>query len=232
MKKATFPLAASLVVASFSVQAQDLSLSVVAGTAGAGVDLSYAITPKLHIRGALRGLSLSVNDEYDDVDYEGDLNLSSLGVLADFYPAASWFRATAGLFANGNEINLVSEDAQTAEIGDMAYDVDGELETDIRFNSSAPYLGIGFGNPRNSRSPFSASLELGVLFQGSPQATLTARGTATELSTNTSFTIGDLSNAAAQELEDEIQKEEENLNSDIEEYKFYPVISLGLNYRF
>ena len=54
------------------------------------------------------------------------------------------------------------------------------------------------------------------MFQGSPEVTLSATG---PITSDTTFLA-------------ELAKEEDNLQDDLDSYEFYPIISIGINYRF
>lgn len=213
-------------------QSRNIAAGLRLSTLGLGADLIYGINDQFNIRGTLRAFSYGADGEEDGIDYEGDLKLSSFGVLADYHPWGGGFHITTGLMSNGNEFNLEAVGPSNAEIGDVRYDIDGKLNTDVTFNSAAPYLGIGWGNAFGKGSQFSLSFDVGILFQGSPEAEVSAAGTATELSSGQSFQIDDMSNPLAQQFQNEIDKEEQNLNDEMEGYEYYPVISLGLNYQF
>ena len=70
-------------------------------------------------------------------------------------------------------------------------------------------------------------LVLGVLMQGSPQAHMTASGKFDRL-TPPATTV-DSSNPSFQT---QLKNEEKSLQSDMNSFKLYPVIDLGLGYRF
>ena len=63
----------------------------------------------------------------------------------------------------------------------------------------------------------SVSLDLGVVFQGEPEVNLQSVGG--------SFSDNPL-------LIAEVEREEQELQDDADEFDLYPVISLGLSYRF
>ena len=148
------------------------------------------------------------------------------------------FRLSVGLYNNGNEVDLDATGAnKDAEIGDITYDIsDAKLNTKVSFKNTAPYLGFGWGNAVDKSSKFSVTTDLGVLFQGAPVAKLTASGNVIPKSGTHTGPAVDLagSSVAAQEFRNELQKEEDNLNSDdkLGKLKLFPVVSLGFNYRF
>ena len=86
----------------------------------------------------------------------------------------------------------------------------------IDFIDIAPYLGLGWDTSFGKNKGFGFLFELGAIYQGSPKVDLSADG---PISSNPTFQI-------------ELAKEESNLQSDFDEFKVYPVIAIGLSYRF
>jgi hypothetical protein len=110
--------------------------------------------------------------------------------------------------------------AQTSyEIGGISYSSDdvGTLGANIGFDNVAPYLGIGWTSTPGEESPWSYAFDLGVLFQGSPTARLTSTG-------------GTYSNDPT--FQSHLRAEEAELQDGIDDFKYFPVVSVGLNYRF
>ena len=84
-------------------------------------------------------------------------------------------------------------------------------------------MGWGF-SPKNSGGLL-ITADIGVLLQGSPKVDLTASGTATYQGN----TVDLAEDPAAQE---QVQIEEKRLEDDLAELDLYPVLSIGLGYRF
>lgn len=219
------------VLAFSSVSATDIGITGKVGTLGLGVDLTYGINEKLNARFNLNGASFDADGEEDGVEYEGNLKGQTIGGLIDYHPVGNGFRISAGLYHNGNEIDLDSTGADNTnvQIGDRDYDLsNATLNTNVGFKSIAPYLGIGWGNAVDKKSKWSFSADLGVLFQGAPEAKLKAEGSAVDIQTGLSVDVG--SNTVFQ---GELTKEEDNLNNgDLESFEFFPVVSIGASYRF
>jgi hypothetical protein len=80
-------------------------------------------------------------------------------------------------------------------------------------------LGVGWGNPLADDSDWSFFLDLGIIFAGKPSLDITSTG-------------GTLSDDPIL-LENIAQLKQDFRDTDEINYlKFYPVISVGLNYRF
>lgn len=230
--KTVFCISAMTSVLAFSsVNAADVGITGKLGTLGLGVDLTLGINEKVNARLNLNGASFDADGEEDGVEYDGNLKGQTIGGLIDYHPAGNGFRLSAGFYHNGNELDLDSTGADNTNvmIGDRDYDLsNANLNTNVGFKSIAPYLGIGWGNAVDKKSKWSFSADLGVLFQGSPEAKLNAEGTAVDIETGLTVDVG--SNA---EFQTELSKEEDNLNNgDLESFEFFPVASIGASYRF
>ncbi len=202
------------------------------GTLGIGADLTYRINDKFNARLNINGGSVNADDAEDGIKYKGDFDVQTIGGLMDYHPMASGLRISVGIYNNGNELNLNATGSgnNNAEIGDRTYDITGaNLATNVGFKSIAPYLGIGWGNAVKMGSKWRLSLDAGVLFQGTPEAKVTASGNAIDTTNGGNIPVNLATDPTFQA---ELIKEENNLNDELKDFKAYPVISLGVSYRF
>nr|CAA6829339.1 MAG: Unknown protein [uncultured Thiotrichaceae bacterium] len=115
------------------------------GTLGLGADLTYRINNKVNARFNINGGSVDADGEEDGINYIGNLEAQTIGGMVDYHPMVSGFRISAGLYSNGNELDL-NANGGSAEIGGIDYDLTNtNLNTNVSFNSVAPYLGVGWG---------------------------------------------------------------------------------------
>jgi len=201
--------------------AGDFSLGAGASTLGAGAEAGYAFNDRLGVRLAGYAASISQNGEESGIEYDGDLDLANVGVYLDWQPFAGAFRVSAGWFATDNTIDALGDPGAggTYEIGGFTFTEEqvGTLRASADLSgSSAPYLGAGWVWGRDNGG-LQWSLDLGVLFQGSPTVELTSTG-------------GTLSDEP--ELLDALAEEEADLEDDIDKYDLYPVVSFGIGWRF
>jgi len=191
--------------------AQGIALGAKVGTTGLGLEATLGMTETLNLRGGIYGLKYGYDFEEEGIDYKGDLHLQSAAAMLDWHPGGGGFRMTAGLFYNGNE--LKGRAAGDLEIGNDTYDV--RLDATVDWTDAAPYLGIGYGNAvRGGRVAF--ALDAGVMFTGSPDVRLSATGPGT----------------SDPGFEDDLRREEQSLKDELSDFKLYPVVSLGVTYRF
>lgn len=200
-----------------TVAAADVGLALKAGTLGLGAEISSSLTDAFSVGVGFNSFDITKSQSVKDVDYDAKLKLQSVSLLASFHPFAGVFRLTAGVLADNNKVTMTGKPDGSGNFTfnghDYAASDVGTLDGEFKFNSAAPYLGIGWGNRPNSR--WGATADIGVLYQGSPKLDLNATGAAANPS-------------LAADLEQERKKEE----SDLSNFKWWPVISLGAYYHF
>jgi len=207
-----------------SVNDSNLNVAFKAGTLGAGIDLSKPISNDFSLRLNVNGFTYNDNIDVDNINYDGDLKLLSAGVLIDYFPFESTFRISGGAYYNGNTFDGYATPTALEDItiGDNTYTVNevARLNTNVEFNKMAPYLGIGWGNDISEKD-WGLTLDLGVMYHGEPKVDLSVK-----VDPSIQGTL----------LEDEINtnviKESQQFLEDVKDFKFYPVVMIGLNYKF
>lgn len=194
-----------------------IGVTVKGGTLGVGVEGTLGLIPLVNLRGGLNALNLSRDLTAGDIDYDADLELLSGHVLADLHPIPfRGFRVSGGLLYNANGLTMESESISTSiEVGGQTYQVSdvGTLVSEVDFNTTVPYLGIGWGNAAANRFVF--AVDIGVVFQGSPQVTSRATG---PISSDPAF-------------QQELRRETQELEDDVAWFKYYPVLSIGFGFK-
>ncbi len=231
-------LSLSMLAASQQASAVSAAGGLRAGTLGLGGEVTFGLTDRLNLRVPFNTFSYNYDTEEDGIDYEGDLKLRSFGAQIDVHPFKGSFYLSAGLFSNGNKLDLLASDPsgeEVYEVGDGEYRSSTSDPLAIRgkldFKSTAPYLGLGWGNAIQGDSNFYFRFELGAYFQGAGKVAATASGTAVDVNSGESFDVNG-SSTEAMVFQQNLEEERQDLESDIGDYKIYPAISFGLGYRF
>jgi hypothetical protein len=189
------------------------------GTLGPGLDLTVGMASWINARVGGNFLRVKHGGSIKDVDYNMDIKLASLPMLLDIHPFRNEFRITGGVLYNRNEGDLDAKTDRKVKIGDREYELDqlSTLNGDVRFKRWAPYIGLGFGNPvLDADKRWGFVFDLGIMIQGRPDVTLTARGPV----------LGEIDFPANLIVEeDKVQKEANKL-------RVYPVLSFGISYQF
>jgi hypothetical protein len=188
---------------------QAAGIGVRAGTTGLGADLAWGIAPTVSARLGYSALKWGYDVNTSNASYNGDVKLSNLSGLLDFHPLGPAFRLTGGVIFNDNKYQAT---------GRPSSGIPGSFDATVKSGrSAAPYLGIGWGNVAGAGVNFYA--DLGLMFMGSPKATLNAD--CTGLSAGQCASLQSAAAAQQAELEDKLKH-----------FKTYPVFNLGLTVGF
>jgi hypothetical protein len=191
------------------------------GTTGVGVHLSVPVKQSLNARFGLNGLNYSYDSSTENIDYDLKLKLRTVEALLDWFPTSSQFRLSGGVVYNGNKVNANGRPNRTGSFtlnGTTYTEADiGTVNGRIDFRKVAPYLGIGWGNALAKDKGWGFSADLGALFQGSARTSLTARNCPTSV---------------CDQLSADLAAEKRELDDDVNSFKVYPVIRVGISYKF
>ena len=211
-------LAAAFVISPASAQSGGLGAGVTGGTLGIGPEINFR-SDNFGVRANATFLGFSRDVESDGIEYSGDLKLRSFGGSVDFYPGGGGFRISPGVRISRNRVELFAQPGATTtvEVGDATYTGAqiGTLSGEVRPKKLAPTLTIGYGGGKNSAVYF--SIDAGAKFQGSPKVrNLVATG---PIASNAAF-------------QTQLANERAEIEDDIDNFKVYPILQLGLGYRF
>ncbi|MEM9386808.1 MAG: hypothetical protein AAGA68_17240 [Pseudomonadota bacterium] len=193
-------------------------LSAKVSTLGVGVDFSRSLANRFAFRVGYSGFSTSFDETESGIDYDIDLDLRSFAVSGDWHPWQNGVFLTGGALINNNEANALGNgDGVDITIGDLTFDAGlvGDLTAQVDFDDVAPMVGFGW-NSAFAKRRLGVVLSAGVVFQGEPRVTLQADG------------------AIADDplFQQELQREQDELQEDLNDFTLYPVASFGLSYRF
>jgi hypothetical protein len=169
------------------------------------------------------------------VGYGAELHLRSVQVTYDQYLFRGFHVSPGVLLYNGNKVDATASVAagQSFTLGSARYysnqtnPISGTGK--VKLGKTAPMVLFGFGNliPRTERH-FGVNFDAGVVFQGSPETTLNLAGSACGISP----TAGCVNAATDPIVQSNIRVEQDKLNHDLEPLKYYPVVSIGVSWRF
>lgn len=186
-------------------------------TLGLGIEGSFSVSKEFKLRLGVNGLRYNKKFHDEDIHWSGKLNLFTVGAMADYHPFQNGFRVSAGVMYNGNKIDISATPAANVNINGVNYMPAqvGTMKGKLDFRKIAPYIGFGYDGALTSNGALSFNAEVGVLFQGSPRASVSASGL-----------LG-----AQQALLNNIKAEaEKDTNKGL--IRYYPVVSVGFKYRF
>jgi hypothetical protein len=194
-----------------------VSAGLTAGTLGIGPEIGYRFNETVGIRANAGLLSVNASVDDDDIEYDGDFDLRSFGVMIDVFPFGGGFRISGGARLNRNKVELSATPTTSVEVGNATYTAAqvGTLSGRASVKDFAPQLTLGYAGSLRKGIVFTA--EAGVLFQGSVRLRdFQSSGT---LASNAAFRA-------------DLERERLNLQDEIDDYKLYPIAQIGLLYRF
>jgi len=207
--------------------AADVALGGKAGTLGLGVELTVGLGRQWNTRLSANGFNYSDRREASDIEYDAEARLRSLTALLDFHPGGRGFRLTAGAVWNGTKVEGSSLPPASGfyDIGGVRVPVAilGTLDAEADFDPVVPYLGLGWGNAVGPNQKVGFSFDLGAVFQGEADVELTP-----DLPPGSPIDTP----LARQALQILLDREESDIEDEAAEYDIYPVVSIGVTYRF
>jgi hypothetical protein len=214
--------ALAAVAAGAQAQAADFGVYGTAGTVGFGGGIAATFNDHFGARLGYTAYDYSVDDiEESDLTLDGKLKLGGVQALLDWYPFAGGFRVTAGAVEGGSLSARARPIGGTYTLNDVDYDAADirEATGSAKFDSISPYLGVGFGRALSRDGRFALTADIGVVFTGSPDVRL-------------SVTCAVNDPAFCADLQNDVAAEQAELQNDADDFKYWPVLSLGVSYKF
>jgi hypothetical protein len=225
MKKtlSAFSIVAALAAMPMTSNASNVGLSADIGTTGLGLHVTVPAMENVNARLGLNYLSYSYSGSTSQVDYDFKMKLNTFDALLDWHPMASGFRVSGGLVYNNNKIDATAKSNATGTYTIQGHTYTaadaGQINGSIDFRKVAPYVGIGWGNAISADKGWGFSADLGALIQGSPNTSLTNTG------------CNALAVSCAQ-LATDVAAENKSLDDKVSKFNVYPVVRVGLSYKF
>jgi len=227
----------SVIVASFvttvlsadpaKIDWSNTSLGADVGTTGIGITGVKQLKdyPKWAIRFGAHKYSKNYTTTDNDADYDFDLNLADVQLMADYHPWMSSFKVTVGALYNGTDFKgKITPRGTSYTFNGHTYTTSqiGNVDTKVDFdNSIAPYLGIGWDTSFNKpEKTWGFTFNIGVAYTGSAKVSYTP---------NISSSV---SASDKQKILNDLEVEKRSLQDDLDKYKYLPYISIGFNYKF
>lgn len=206
---------ASAVVAA-PAMAQEVYLQ--GGTQGGGIGASIGVTSWLGFHADIDGMNISHSFHAGGNKFDGELHVRHEGVYADLFPfPRSGFRISAGaMFSQDRLTGTAVPENGNYKIG--GYTVPAGIfagqtaSVTAKFPAVMPYLGFGYGHQPLHKG-FGFVADVGVAY-GKPSV---------------GFSVPpQLTQYAASPL----AQEEQEIRNSIQKVKFFPVVQVGISYRF
>lgn len=206
-------LIVAVILLSGTTFGQGLAISAKLGTYGAGAEIVGGINEKLSVRGGFSYFAFDYTDTYEELAVESTVNfkLGNLSLIADYYFLPK-MHISAGVLYNLSKETITGTPSKNIVIGNQTYTPEqlGELSIDIEPQQINPYVGLGFGRTIGIDELVSFNFELGAVYHGEPQASLSADG-------------------MIHPTENEVN--ELQINNNLSNFTLFPVITLQLSFK-
>lgn len=202
--------------------AADFGMYGTAGTLGLGGGVAATFGPHFGARLGYTTYTHDVEDiEETDLTLDGTVELGGAQALLDWYPFGGGFRFTLGAVQSPDISARARPVADSYTFDGVTYSADdiGEATGNAEFDSVAAYAGLGYGRALSSDGRFAFAADLGVAFTGAPDVKLSVT---CQLSDPT----------LCAELANDVAAEQAELQQEADEFEYWPVLSIGVSYRF
>jgi hypothetical protein len=211
-----------------------VGIGVKVSSLGIGGEVAIAVSHRTNVRFGFNAFSYGHTFDKDGVTYKGTLDLRSAQATYDMFLFKGLHVSPGVLLYNGNQVTANASVpggqsftlSNTSYISDPADPITGTGK--LTLYKAAPMVLFGIGNlvPRGSHH-FSTSIEIGAAYQGPPRVTLNLGGSACD---STGLFCRAISSDPT--IQSNIASEQAKLNKSASPYKFYPVLSFGIGYKF
>lgn len=197
-----------------------ISAAALAGTASAqtvygqvgttGFTLGYAehLNNYVNVRADASFFNYSRDIKAGNVEYSGKLKFTNVGLYADYFPVGQ-FRLTGGLLIGDDKVSARGTAGAGNDIPEGEW-VDAALKT----KKVRPYLGLGWGLGKQAGKGLSFTADVGVAYG--------------RFTTDYNVSAG----LADYWGNDRVQEERRDLDRKVNDLKWYPVVRLGVSYKF
>jgi hypothetical protein len=226
MKVRLFSAASALALAlvatpSMALERPSISVGPSAGTTGVGGDISLRFSDHWGMNIGHQQWNYDTTYEDTDLTYDSELNLDNTSITAEFYPTGNRFFISAGLIRPDNFLDVTAvPNGGQYEFNGNSYD-SSDVESISGYaglgDDISPYVGIGFKSSNKKGLGFFS--EIGV-YKLDASANLNASYSATA------------DPAMRAQLDQDLQKEENELKDSIDKFGLYPVAKMGIQYTF
>lgn len=210
-----------------------LGVAVKAGAEGIGFDLATPVARKFNVRGGASFFSYTHALTESGIHINPDLQFRKMGASLDWFPFNNGFRLSPGfVFYNGNHATATAQvpGGQTFTLNDTNYTsspsdpVHGSAEVTFG-HKQAPSFTVGWGNIVPRTGHWSVPFEVGFEYIGPPAFVYNLAGTACNQ-------FGCMNVQTSPDIQANLKAEQDKLNSDISPLRFYPILTIGIGYKF
>ena len=210
-----------------------IGVGVKVSALGIGGEVAVAVSHRSNVRFGFNAFSYGHTFDKDGVTYKGTLDLRSAQATFDLFFLKEFHISPGVLVYNGNNVTANASVpaghsftlSNTSYVSAAADPITGTGKLTVY--KAAPMLLVGFGNLVPRSRHFSTSFEIGAAYQGPPRVTLSLSGSACD---STGLFCRSISSDPT--IQANVVSEQAKLNKSASPYRFYPVLSFGVGFKF
>jgi len=212
-----------------------IALGVKIGLGGFGFDVATPLIPqRINLRGGASFLDYTPSTiTTDNLNINGNIKFQNADAMVDWFPFHGSFRLSAGatIYNNtGLTATLSVPTGQSISLGNGTYYSDprfplsGNGVFTFGGNNAVPRTTIGFGNMLPRKGHFRFETEIGVQYFSAPTVQYTFTGNGCPAANSPESSCGPVNQT-------DVTNEQNKLQNDLYDLKFYPILSFGLSYK-
>ena len=212
-----------------------LAVGVKFGLAGIGFDVATPLIPqRINLRGGASFLDYTPSTiTTDNLNINGNIKFQNADAMVAWFPFHGSFRLSAGatIYNNtGLTATLSVPTGQSISLGNGTYYSDprfplsGNGVFTFGGNNAVPRTTIGFGNMLPRKGHFRLETEIGVQYFSAPTVQYTFTGNGCPAANSPESSCGPVNQT-------DVTNEQNKLQNDLYDLKFYPILSFGLSYK-
>jgi len=218
-----------------------VGVAVSFGTMGTSADIAVPLSRSFNLRAGTDIFRYSTTLNNDGIVYVPNLSYTNGYAAVDWFPFHGSFRISPGfMFYNGTNIggNATAPAYQKFSFGDDDYYSEaGDPLTgsvNVTWRQYAPRMTIGWGNivPRTPSRHLSFPAEFGFAYFGDGSSTLSFDGSVCQSQSGTVQSNCSKVNTDSS-FQTDVNKEQAQLQKNLHDYaRFYPILKVGISYKF
>ncbi len=199
------------------------------GTLGAGLEVGYQFNPRLKLRARSNWIAYDRDKRSNDVLYKVEAQNMNGGLMLDYHPWAGTFHFTAGLLISDLNAkadgSTYSPDGGYVTIGDDVYRANGNvvLRGKYAWNKAQPYIGVGWSTDGDGDRSWYVTADLGIAILGKGKFTSSYSGDVRDAQGNP---------VSPDRMHESLRREADDVLKICDRLTVYPVIQIGVGYRF
>jgi hypothetical protein len=210
------------------------AVAIKIGTGGISPEVATPLNRFMNLRGSFQVFDSTLSFRTSGIYSNADVTIQNAAAMVDIFPFHDGFHISPGVTLYGDNhvtSNLTVPGGSSFLLGPDGYTSDPNDPVTglarIKFgNPVSPRFTIGWGNllPRNGRR-FSVPFEIGFQYISPPTVQIYLNGSVCDPNNSCGPVSG---GTEPQDLQTEINE----LETDLQPLRFYPIISIGFSYKF